>query len=354
MLMPNIYSGQRGLGISERRGCPNERSKFVVGVTRARYSCHVVAAAEKAAGPAYRILEKAGLAESIFENPNSMTTIWQLGQVMRASALWTDNLDIGWDAAEAASLEQYGAFSERLFLRSALHERLLAFCRQAREEYSEANFSVRSHGRKIFFVRASIAGEDIEARQTELYVLSMMLGTIRSVLGQHWQPEQVSMQTFHRPDTERHFDTMSTDLRFGQRETVIVIDDIDLARSVERMLETDVDTRSYETSPDLIWILGSLIRLYLGDSRLGLNFMAKICDLHPRTLQRLLREKNITFKELVAHQRFISASNVLKETDLPIAEVSSMLGYSHHAHFTRAFREYAGLTPTAYRQACQE
>jgi len=326
----------------------------MIGITRARYICNVVAEAGKAGVPLQKVLDKAALTESILETPNSLVTTWQLGQVMHASALWTGNLDIGWHAAEAVSMAQYGIFSDQLFLRNTLHEKLLAFCQQAHDEYSEADFRVRLHSGKLFFVRGPITGNVIEARQTELYVLSMMLGTVRSVLGQHWQPKQVSIQSFHRPETECYFDTNATNLRFDQRETIIVVDDIDTVRSIERMVEENVNVSSDERSHDLIFALESLISSHLHDSQISLDLIAKICDLHPRTLQRLLKENNITFRELVARQRFISASNILKETDQPIAEVSSMLGYSHQAHFTRAFREYAGLTPTAYRQACQE
>lgn len=321
-----------------------------VGLARARYSCNFVTAAENAGAATRKILDKAGLNESIFENPEAMTTAWQLGQVTRLSALWTDNLDIGWEAAEAASLEGYGSFSEELFARDTLYERLSAFCAQARDEYSDADFNVHSHEGKLYFTRGPIAGDEIEARQTELYVLSMMLGTVRSLLGQHWQPKQVAIQSFYRPDTERHFDTRSTDLRFDQPSTVVVIESADAARSVDRIIEPSLGAESYKSSRDLIFVIEDLIRSYIGDHRLSLAFIAKICDLHPRTLQRLLKEQGSSFRELLARQRFIAASNFLKETDLPITEIASMLGYTHQAHFGRAFGEYAGLSPMAYRR----
>jgi AraC-like DNA-binding protein len=325
-------------------------SAALVGLARARYSCNFAKSAEDAGVPARKILDKAGLSENIFEHPEAMTTAWQLGQVTRLSALWTDNLDIGWEAAEAASLEQYGSFSKELFSRDTLYERLLAFCGQARDEYSDADFNVHSHEGKLYFTRGPIVGDELEARQTELYVLSMMLGTIRSLLGQHWQPKQIAVQSFYRPDTERHFDTRSTDLRFDQPYTVVVIESTDATRSVDRIVEANFGTHSHDLSRDFLFVLEDLIRSHISDHRLSLAFIAKICDLQPRTLQRLLKEQGTSFREVVARQRFIAASNFLKETDLPITEISSMLGYTHQAHFGRAFREHAGLSPMAYRR----
>jgi AraC-like DNA-binding protein len=328
-------------------------SSVSVGLARARYSGNFAKSAEEAGVPAHKILDKAGLSENIFDHPEAMTTAWQLGQVTRLSALWTDNLDIGWEAAEAASLEQYGSFSEELFSRDTLYERLLAFCGQARDEYSDADFDVHSHEDKLYFTRGPIAGDELEARQTELYVLSMMLGTIRSVLGQHWRPKQIAVQSFYRPETERYFDTRSTDLRFDQPYTVVVIESTEATRSVDRIVEANFCTHSHDLSSDFLFVLEDLIGSHLSDHRLSLAFIAKICDLQPRTLQRLLKEQGTGFRELVARQRFIAASNFLKETDLPITEISSMLGYAHQAHFGRAFRERTGLSPMAYRRTAR-
>ena len=51
-------------------------SAVLVGLARARYGCNFVTAAETAGAPVRKILDKAGLNESIFEHPEAMTTAW--------------------------------------------------------------------------------------------------------------------------------------------------------------------------------------------------------------------------------------------------------------------------------------
>ena len=53
----------------------------MVPITRARYSCNFITVAKNVGAPVHRILDKAGLTESIFEHPHVITTAWQLGQV---------------------------------------------------------------------------------------------------------------------------------------------------------------------------------------------------------------------------------------------------------------------------------
>lgn len=96
--------------------------------------------------------------------------------------------------------------------------------------------------------------------------------------------------------------------------------------------------------------LAEVVNTHLGDRRLSLEFIARICDMQPRTLQRTLAEQQTTFSELLAQQRAAAAMKWLKETDVPIAELSYQLGYAHQAHFSRAFRRQTGLTPSKFRR----
>ena len=46
---------------------------------------------------------------------------------------------------------------------------------------------------------------------------------------------------------------------------------------------------------------------------------------------------------------FEQARELLGAGELPISEIASRLGYSDSAHFARAFRRIAGVSPREYR-----
>jgi len=48
--------------------------------------------------------------------------------------------------------------------------------------------------------------------------------------------------------------------------------------------------------------------------------------------------------------RLAKAAQLLKETDLPVAEVGSRCGFQDGSYFSRSFREIYGRTPAGYRQ----
>lgn len=326
----------------------------VIPLVRARYSAHFINALRRSGAAIGPVLRSAGLSESALEDPEGLTTIWQLGEVARLSAIRSDNLDIGWAASETASLETYGEFSDKVLSGTSLLNRLRAFCEAANDEYSEANFSIATSPRGVHFRRGPILGDALSARQTELYVLFMMLSTVRSVLGPSWHPGLVLLQTYYRPASETHFDPRRTELRFEQSQTVVVIDQKDLACSLQGMGQPDRQPDLQALSGDTARAIGKLLESHLGDRRLSLRFLAKICDMNPRTLQRALASQGMTFSDLLARQRIAAAVGSLKRSDISIAELSYSLGYSHQAHFSRAFSRETGLSPRQYRQALQE
>ena len=70
---------------------------------------------------------------------------------------------------------------------------------------------------------------------------------------------------------------------------------------------------------------------------------------HPNYISSLLhQELGKTFSDIVLEKRMDRAVILLKGTTLSIEEIASMLGYSNHSNFYKAFKEYYGKTPREY------
>lgn len=52
--------------------------------------------------------------------------------------------------------------------------------------------------------------------------------------------------------------------------------------------------------------------------------------------------------------RMERARRLLRETDLPLAKVATLVGYQTQAHFTGVFHERNGSTPRAYRMQSRQ
>jgi AraC-like DNA-binding protein len=82
-----------------------------------------------------------------------------------------------------------------------------------------------------------------------------------------------------------------------------------------------------------------------------LEAVAGLLHLTPRTLIRRLRQHGCTFRELLAQARLASAQDLLRQAHLTVADVAERLGYADPANFSRAFRQWTGTSPAAWRRA---
>lgn len=78
---------------------------------------------------------------------------------------------------------------------------------------------------------------------------------------------------------------------------------------------------------------------------------AELVALSPSAFSRFFHATaGITFSELVRRRRVARACHLLRTTDLPVARVCALSGYTNLSNFNRRFREETGTTPSAYRR----
>jgi AraC-like DNA-binding protein len=77
--------------------------------------------------------------------------------------------------------------------------------------------------------------------------------------------------------------------------------------------------------------------------------LAGLMGISVRTLTRNLASEGVRFRDLALQIRHRRAQALLRDTPIPVSEITRMLGYSDSANFTRAFRSAAGVSPQAFR-----
>ncbi|MDE2402956.1 MAG: AraC family transcriptional regulator ligand-binding domain-containing protein [Burkholderiales bacterium] len=82
----------------------------------------------------------------------------------------------------------------------------------------------------------------------------------------------------------------------------------------------------------------------------GLQALADELHLHPRTLQRRLREHAESHSAILGRVRHDLARQWLQDANLSIEDISERLGFSDRRSFTQAFTRWSGVTPSDYRR----
>ncbi|MDQ4072173.1 MAG: helix-turn-helix transcriptional regulator, partial [Actinomycetota bacterium] len=83
---------------------------------------------------------------------------------------------------------------------------------------------------------------------------------------------------------------------------------------------------------------------------LTLEDVARRIATSPRQLQRAFEEAGAPpFAQCLTSVRMERAAELLRETDWPVIDVATAVGYSRHSAFTKAFRRRHGVAPSVMR-----
>ena len=88
---------------------------------------------------------------------------------------------------------------------------------------------------------------------------------------------------------------------------------------------------------------------YLGTA--SLEEMASYFNVSPRSLQRKLKEEDVTYQELADEVRKSLALHYISSGSYYVKEVSYMLGYNELSAFSRAFKRWTGKAPGEWKGA---
>ncbi|OLT07258.1 transcriptional regulator [Kocuria sp. CNJ-770] len=96
-------------------------------------------------------------------------------------------------------------------------------------------------------------------------------------------------------------------------------------------------------------VRGVLVQL-LGTADPELEAVARVLDLHPRTLQRRLAEEGTTFGAVLDEARRSAALRWLTTTEVPLSQIAGLVGLSESSALTRCARRWWGAPPRDVRR----
>ncbi|MCM3671129.1 response regulator [Mesobacillus maritimus] len=125
---------------------------------------------------------------------------------------------------------------------------------------------------------------------------------------------------------------------------------------IERVVDekiVDANTKMTSTK-DTIKKAIHYIDQHLKDE-LSLKEVASHVHLNPSYFSALFKEQvELNFSEYVTRRRIQRAKELVVSTNLPIGEIAEEVGYKTSKYFIKLFKEYEGITPSAYRKTSDE
>jgi len=124
--------------------------------------------------------------------------------------------------------------------------------------------------------------------------------------------------------------------------------------ALQRMLETALTLTVLQYRKDrlLLTQVKQALAMYPQNTH-SAEDLAPLLNLSPRSLHRQLKEEGTSLQVLKDEVRHERAIELLQRTRKPIKQVAESAGFQNEKSFIRAFKQWTGQTPAAFREARQ-
>ncbi len=276
-----------------------------------------------------------------------------LHQAARRLGKRTFGLQVGLES----SIATLGTYGKVITSAPTIKQALEASCRLIHLHSTDARLWLIPAGDEVLFCRNRFRGPKFGRTQVEQYVLTRLIDYVRLGAGPSWQPAKVRLQTPEAPGQDLRDALGDPEIRVGQKFTAIAVPRGCLALPLRHRRTPgeagDVEEARLRDTAPATDFCGSLRQLAAGllkqEGPPKIEMMAEITGLSVRSLQRRLAKCGVAHVQIVGQARYQAATRLLEDPDIRITDIGIGLGYADSAHFSRAFKRWAGVSPREYR-----
>jgi AraC-like DNA-binding protein len=303
-----------------------------------------------------KFLRKVGLSARLLRESQGFISSHALRKLLEETASLTNTEDFALRLAARRSFSNLGPISVVLKEEPSTRQALDALCRYLKLISSSLIMQIEDTGQAVVIREDLLPIPGQATRQAMELSVAMMYRILIELIGPHWRPQQVCFT--HRPpfDVSPHRTFFGQRPKFGQPFNGIVCaaTDLDRPRTPDQSGATQLARDYLEAA--LMRRRGSmrescreLIMALLSRGRCTAEQVAQHLHMDRRTLHRHLAAEQLTFSTLLDEIRKELVKRHLLESDLPLGEVASLLGFSNQSSFSHWFRNAFGCSVTAWR-----
>jgi AraC-like DNA-binding protein len=308
-------------------------------------------------------LECAGIPNAVLTDPSLRISLRQFVEVLEVAARERGEDHLGLRLGEQINQEDLGVLGHALTHAATVEQLLLTTARNVAVYTTGVDITLSPGEKYASFSYQLTDPSIINRRQDAEFTLSLLHTLVDRCTGGTWYLHEVHFEHARPRDTSPHKCTFVAPVRFDKPCNALVFDmkllgeplitaDLRLFPVLEDYLAQALQERSQEKNI-VARIFRNLARS-LSSGVPSLEETAETLGMPRWTLQRRLKAKGLTYKQLVADTRQQLAEEYLSKTDMPLKEVSFMLGYSEIGAFSRAFSRWTGMPPQVYRNQHNE
>jgi AraC-like DNA-binding protein len=328
------------------------------GFTRASSLGPIADVLGRQGGSILRVLKDVDLPVALLDTPEMLLPLREQFRLLERAARTTGDPEFGARLGRDVKLRNLSAFgrwvSEAEDLSGAIDRSKRGLNRMLQ---SSTELTLTLHGATAQWSIEFLDPECEGRYHNQLLGLGYMIDAVRCYAGRSWTPDLVLVTSPGGTPKGRLEQILNANVSVGHAVPAIQFEARLLSNRAARAAPANdaCGTSSgleppVPTEADDLASIKAIAALALCEAYPRIDWVAAKLGLTRRTLQRRLSERGTTFAQLVEGMLRENAQDLLSRTAEPVTDIALKLGYADMAHFTRAFKRWTGMAPSAYRR----
>jgi AraC-like DNA-binding protein len=312
---------------------------------------------------ANEVLTPLGLDKSkIEENPTQRIAISTMTKLWRKITQLTNRKDIGFLVAQQVQPQHFKGLGFAILVSDTLRDCFERIATYSDSISNSVNVQVEPDidgcALSIFpKPNIDIATEAIDAFMLVIHRIFMQILNVKNI------EARIDFCCDSRGISSKYLEQFSTKVYFNQNKNRYYLTNADLDKKLilaDKPLaqQNDLLVKHYisqinetKKSPEKLWLENVNAEIMKGilQNQLSAKIIASLISTSERSLRRKLSTHGISFNKLVAQNKKDLAIQWLTDSDKSITDISFLLGYTDTSNFTRAFKKWFAIAPSAYK-----
>ena len=307
-----------------------------------------------------RLLANAHINVQTLEDPHGTLTIAELEALIDVASRMTGRGDLSVEVGRQAQLNSHGPLGYALLSCSNADQALRLAARYFHliTPVFRMRYERRGKHAEITFTPCAVMHQRTLQFFVEVIAMSFHVQA-QVMLGPDNEGYDLYLSTEAPPHVHRFQGNSPARFHFGERlmpgltiRIATRLLDKPLPMADERVVQqTEAQYEALVRQPVQPGEWGDFVEMILRQSeapQLTLEDVARSLNISARTINRNLSKEDLSFRDISQRVRFERACDLLEAGELTVSQIAARLGFNDVANFSRGFRRYKGVSPTAY------
>lgn len=305
------------------------------------------------------LYEEAGIDDAETSNPQGFIPVRKLHELSNLAAARLGRPDFGLQWGARSDPSRLGPFHLALLNAQSGRDAIEIMIRFLSVNFPTATLGLKpipNGAGELFYMRSLLRNPPPLVQFHERRVASLHI-IMKSIFGGDYRPKQVWFSHRRQSPFDAYERVFAARPHFGASGNGIILDTALLDRprassnaQMRDMAVSFLKARAPARAGAVATETYHVVKTLFSGSECTIAAAAASLSVHPRTLQRQLKEEGTSFETIKDEVRRDLARELLAERELPITQIALDLHYANSSAFTRSCKRWFGLAPSALRQ----